>query len=89
MTVGELQELIEAFRKHHDLAGVVMVTFKKVDAEPSEEASYQTVMTGAYAFGESDVKVLNTGAPAVLRQLADAIEKSVAPQMQELQPELS
>jgi hypothetical protein len=89
MTVNELQELIEAFRHRHELAGVIMVTFKRVEAEASAESSYQTVMTGAYAIGESDVRVLNAGAPAVLRQLADAIEKSVAPQMQELQPEPS
>ena len=89
MTVGELQRLIEEFRKLHDLAGVIMVTFKKVEDETSEEETYQTVMTGAYAIGESDVRVLNSGAPVVLRQLADAIEKSVAPQMQELQPEPS
>ena len=89
MTVGELQELIEAFRNRHELAGVIMVTFKRVEDETSEEESYQTVMTGAYAIGESDVRVLNSGAPVVLRQLADAIEKSVAPQMQQLQPEPS
>lgn len=77
MPIETLQKLIEEFRVQHGLAGIVVVTFERVPT--SKEAEYSTVMHGAYDFNVGDVRVLNQGAPQVLRQLANGIEQSVKP----------
>jgi hypothetical protein len=87
MPIESLQKLIEEFRVQHGLAGVVVVTFERDPT--SEEAQYRTVMHGAYDFGTQDVRVLNKGAPEVLRQLANGIEQSVKPPPAEEQGSLS
>ena len=87
MPIETLQKLIEEFRIQHGLAGVVVVTFEKDPT--SEEPQYRTVMHGAYDFAVQDVRVLNKGAPEVLRQLASGIEQSVKPPPVEEQGSLS
>jgi hypothetical protein len=77
MPIETLQKLIEEFRIQHGLAGIVVVTFERVPG--AKEAEYSTVMHGAYDFTTQDVRVLNQGAPQVLRQLANGIEQSVKP----------